>query len=49
MKESKWIVKIEDVKYHVWAKDEADAIAKALDIAVIKAYPYEQMQALQKD
>ena len=49
MKESKWIVQIEDVKYHVCAKDEADAIAKALDIAEIKAYPYEQMQALQKD
>ena len=41
MENQKWIVEIEDVKYHVWATGKEDAIKKALAIAVIKAYPYE--------
>lgn len=37
MKESKWIVKIDDVQHHVWAVDEDDAIQKATDMLEIKA------------
>lgn len=36
---AKWIVKIEDVKYHVLAEGIEDAKRQALKLVVIKAYP----------
>ena len=49
MKESKWIVQIEDVKYLVYATSKEDAIERALATVAIKAYPYVQEQASQRD
>lgn len=42
MTQEKWVVKIEDVKIHVWAIDKDDAITQALKLVSIEAYKKEE-------
>ena len=41
MKEEKWVVEVEESVLHVWAIDREQALSRALQLIILKAYPKE--------
>lgn len=48
MTKEKWVVEIEENKYHVWAISTEDAIEQAIKLAVTKAYKLKQVEPTNK-